>query len=697
MAFIMRILMVTDKMGIGGAETHIATLVRSLIGEGHRVTVLSAGGVYADDLKKKGAEIISAPLDKRDILSMRKARAVLEELMKRADIVHAHTRFSAFLASDIRGASRYPALVTTVHLNFPLFPFGPLARFGDRAIAVSEDIRDYLTKHYGIRKEDVYLTKNAIDTTAFGGERQEKKLIVHTSRIDTGRSKCAFALVDIAYKLLSRHKGYRILIIGDGNMFQRLSKRARRVNSALGYDGIILAGGRDDVAALLKYASVFVGVSRAALEAMAFGIPTIIAGDQGYGGIADQGSFDLMRDSNFCARGQGRIRAERLLSDLTLLMESSVQRRVAGEFCKSRIVNDFSPESMTRDALNCYHSVLRAPSLCLVGFFGYSNLGDEQTLVCAAGALKAKGIKSISVLCESSARDDILRHGITPYDRMDPYEVAEAVRRADILVLCGGNLLQNETSLRSLLYYEQIIMLAKRMQKSVYMLSSGIGDVKGLLGKRLLKRSLDACDYLGMRTGSDLSQARLFCGMKRSRIMPDLCFLMSEGKAGGGKRSFALIISANTKITPAEVIRIAGARGLFPKVISLFKNHDERRLADFSDKGIPTATPADAAEFRKLIAGCEFTVCDRLHGAIFSIISHTPAYITEDSGKHRALLAEMEKRRKKLGTPPLLLPYSLHDVAQKKEAGVKDSDFEMVISDLKNDIKASLEELFVQA
>ena len=48
----LNILMTTMQMGFGGAETHIFELVRALTRDGHKVTVASAGGKYAEMLER---------------------------------------------------------------------------------------------------------------------------------------------------------------------------------------------------------------------------------------------------------------------------------------------------------------------------------------------------------------------------------------------------------------------------------------------------------------------------------------------------------------------------------------------------------------------------------------------------------------------------------------------------------------------
>ena len=295
----MKILMVTDRMDIGGAETHIFTLITELAKRGDTVTVLSSGGAFARRLTENGITVYNSPLDKRDPFSVIRCVRDLGEQMRHCDVVHTHTRFSSFLANRVRGKRSFPPIVVTAHLNFRLFPFGALAYWGDRTLAVSEDIRDYLLKHYRLSEGKIHVTRNSLDLSAYAEKRTPKKLIMHTSRIDKGRAATSFMLCDIAESLLSEYPDWRIMIVGDGNLFARLKKRAAEVNRALGFEGVILCGARYDIPSILKHGAIFVGVSRSALEGMAAGLPTVICGDEGYGGVLTKENYSLLFKTNF--------------------------------------------------------------------------------------------------------------------------------------------------------------------------------------------------------------------------------------------------------------------------------------------------------------------------------------------------------------------------------------------------------------
>ena len=90
--------------------------------------------------------------------------------------------------------------MTTAHLDFSvIFPYRKLTNWGERVLAVSEDIKDYLLKNYkSVKEENIRITVNAIDTERFSPEinaddvkkelgldiqliKQEKKLDVRLS------------------------------------------------------------------------------------------------------------------------------------------------------------------------------------------------------------------------------------------------------------------------------------------------------------------------------------------------------------------------------------------------------------------------------------------------------------------------------------------------------------------------------------
>ncbi len=691
----MKILMVTDKMDIGGAETHILTLIRELASRGESITLICGGGIYADCLRKNGIRVVYSPFDKRDPFSVLRCKKILADEMQKCDIVHTHTRFSSYLAGKIRGKRKFPTIVTTAHLNFKLFPFGKLAFWGDRTLAVSEDIKDYLKKNYNIKDENITLTRNSVDISSFNRERIPKKLIIHTSRLDKGRARTAFLLCESAQNILKNNPDWRVLIVGDGNCFSELKRKAAGANAALGFEGVILTGARYDIPSILRYGGIFIGVSRSALEGMAAGLPVIICGDEGYGGILSYDNFDLLFKTNFCARGLELPKSQIITSDIQRLIDDSDYRRELSRFSKNTIKALFSPREMASDAEKCYNLTRIPPSVCLLGYFGYDNLGDEMMLRESISALSRHGINDIAIFLKNGAKNSSADRykdyckGIKLYDRLSAAEIKQALDKCDILILSGGNLLQNETSERSLVYYSEIVRYAKGRGARIYMLSSGFGNIYGILGNHLLKRSIRLSNYCGCRTRYDLNIANKYsCN---SKFMPDFCFLLKESYSDTSKTHFCWIVSKNELIDTKEILEIAYKRELLPIAVFLNYPEDKGVCQALRYHGIKYLVPKDFENFKDIVKNSAFTVSERLHGAIFSVMCHVPAYLTTDTQKKRALINDCQTIS--LGES-VILPYAKTSVCEKKEIGVQDSDFNYLINCQRREINNALCELF---
>ena len=134
------------------------------------------------------------------------------------------------------------------------------------------------------------------------GLRAEEPTLVYVSRMDESRALVARQLIAIAPKLAQAIPGLRMLIVGGGDVFEELLEESRKTNAQIGRECITMTGGRTDINELVAVADVFVGVSRAALEAMAAEKPVIVAGNEGYIGLFGEDKLELAQENNFCCR-----------------------------------------------------------------------------------------------------------------------------------------------------------------------------------------------------------------------------------------------------------------------------------------------------------------------------------------------------------------------------------------------------------
>jgi polysaccharide pyruvyl transferase CsaB len=82
------------------------------------------------------------------------------------------------------------------------------------------------------------------------------------------------------------------------------------------------------------------------------------------------------------------------------------------------------------------------------------------------------------------------------------------MRKCQAVIGCGGSLLQDVTSFRSLVFYCLLIWLAKRMNKKVALLGQGLGPLKRSISRKLAKHTLNACDLVTFREQVSFETAR---------------------------------------------------------------------------------------------------------------------------------------------------------------------------------------------
>jgi polysaccharide pyruvyl transferase CsaB len=90
-------------------------------------------------------------------------------------------------------------------------------------------------------------------------------------------------------------------------------------------------------------------------------------------------------------------------------------------------------------------------------------------------------------------------YGIEAVARTGWRRVRAAVRRADALILGGGSLLQDATSLRSLLYYLLLIRWGLQAHGRVLLVGQGMGPFHRPLSRYLVRRTLNRVPFLSLR------------------------------------------------------------------------------------------------------------------------------------------------------------------------------------------------------
>ncbi|MBQ8259524.1 MAG: glycosyltransferase [Clostridia bacterium] len=281
----MRILLVSTRMGIGGAETHILTLARQLKLRGHHVCILSAGGAYLPALISSQIEHVTLPLDRKDVASVIRSSKEIWGIATegRYDVVHAHGRIPAFICGMLSKRGGFPPFAVTAHGFYdPKPPRRAFTLWGRRTIAVSEDVRSFLIDKYKLAPESIDVIVNGVDTEVPEHQPSSRLRIVTASRLDGDTSLCPTLLCELMPRIRKDFPELdpTLTVVGGGSKLSELREAARLATSQ-SPGAVTVAGSVLDMPSILARADIFIGSSRAALDAMAASVPFILCSDMG--------------------------------------------------------------------------------------------------------------------------------------------------------------------------------------------------------------------------------------------------------------------------------------------------------------------------------------------------------------------------------------------------------------------------------
>lgn len=148
----LKVLQLLPALDSGGVERGTLEIARALVSAGHESVVLSKGGRLVEQLQREGSRHITLDLGRKSpttFLQYRALRRLFEQ--ERFDIVHARSRMPAWVAwLAWRGMSAQtrPRFVTTVHGMHSVSRYSAIMCAGERVIAVSDTVRDYIRTNY---------------------------------------------------------------------------------------------------------------------------------------------------------------------------------------------------------------------------------------------------------------------------------------------------------------------------------------------------------------------------------------------------------------------------------------------------------------------------------------------------------------------------------------------------------------------
>ena len=297
------VLQILPALDSGGVERGTLDIGRALVAAGHRSLVMSAGGRMVERLVAEGSEHLSRDIGRKSLFTLRHVLPLRRLLASgTVDIVHLRSRLPAWiawLAWMSLAVSRRPRLVSTVHGPYTPNSYSAVMMRGERVIAISETIRDYIQRHYAVPERKVRLIYRGIDPAEFPyGHRpaadwlnrwqteypqlEGKKLLAVPARLT--RWKGQEDLIELVGRLLAAGEPVHGLLVGETQKGREdFARELRQKIAAIGLDAhITFTGHRSDLRDVMAASDIVYSLARepeafgrVPVEALALGVPTI--------------------------------------------------------------------------------------------------------------------------------------------------------------------------------------------------------------------------------------------------------------------------------------------------------------------------------------------------------------------------------------------------------------------------------------
>lgn len=211
------------------------------------------------------------------------------------------------------------------------------------------------------------------------------------------------------------------------------------------------------------------------------------------------------------------------------------------------------------------------------GYLGFDNFGDEAIAKVLTTHLKNINAEKITVLSSNPNKTAKFYN----VESVNFLKFINPILKSDVLISGGGSLLQDITSLKSLIYYLAVIVTALVFNKKVIIFAQGFTPFRTKIGKFLTKFVLKYCDKIYVRDFQ--SQSMLSSMNLNSELIADPVFSIEipsvENKNGIGvqlrdystlKNSFLKSLADEiAKNFPNETIKIFSLQNSLDYEISI--------------------------------------------------------------------------------------------------------------------------------
>lgn len=352
------VLFVLKGLRLGGHMISAASLANALHRQGIEMHVAAPNGPLISRLDD-GIEYTPLPAFDAGPRALRAALALRRLLARKSfQVVHAQEYLSALLSLWACRATRTPLVGTVAGGQLPWYSYPPV----DELVVYSEELRRGYIEHKGWPASRLALVRGRVDTSLFSTMtpdlRAERPTVALISRFSRDRIDAVLAAVRALATLADRGV-CRAVIGGSGSEAWRVEETIR--GAGLSHGGLDYLGVVEDVGAVFRDTTLFLGCGRTLLEAMSAGLPCILVGVHGVGGAVNEDSIGAMADFNFSGRhAEPSYSEQKLLLRVSELLTRRADLEKMAVFSRGFVGAHYDVQIGARELAAVYQNVLQA-------------------------------------------------------------------------------------------------------------------------------------------------------------------------------------------------------------------------------------------------------------------------------------------------------------------------------------------------
>lgn len=352
----------------GGAETVLVELAAGLREDFDGIGCVLKPGWTSQALIARGIDVEYLPLKRSfDIGWTMRLRKLITA--RGIHLIHAHEFTMNCYATAAAKMANIPIICTVHGKNY--YPdryyrraaYRWVARNADAFVAVSDDLRRFLTGTIGVMPDRIRVIHNGVQVrmpvkvpTDQAQSRQALGLsgdvVVCTTVAALFEVKGYPDLIAAAKRVIANRPDVVFLVVGEGQLERELKQMVDRLQLR---DRVRFLGFRNDVPELLLASDIFIlpsyseGMPLAVLEAMSSGLPVIGTMVGGMPQVVDDGNTGILVEAG---------KVDDLASTILALARDPERRTRLGQMGRQRVEALFSHRTMFANYKKLYHEVL---------------------------------------------------------------------------------------------------------------------------------------------------------------------------------------------------------------------------------------------------------------------------------------------------------------------------------------------------